>query len=221
MHFPLAYRTAILVTALCLCGQAQNPQGTESRASQVRGIPPRATPGDYQAHAEAGKATIAAESLGHSIPRPQGSPLVTEDYVVIETGLFGPAGAHLTISYDDFSLRINDKKNPQSSQPFGMVYRSLKDPDWVPPESADSKSKSSFSTGGQGGNEPPPPVHMPLELQRAAQQRVQKAALPQGDRVLPEAGLIFFNYHGKIENIHSMELMYHGPAGNATLELQP
>jgi hypothetical protein len=52
-------------------------------------------------------------------------------------------------------------------------------------------------------------------------QRVQKAALPGGDRALPQAGLIFFQYRGKTTGIHSLELVYSGPAGKATLALQP
>jgi len=52
-------------------------------------------------------------------------------------------------------------------------------------------------------------------------QRVQKSALPEGDRPLPQAGLIFFQYRGKSKGIHSMELMYAGAAGKATIALQP
>ena len=43
----------------------------------------------------------------------------------------------------------------------------------------------------------------------------------EGDRPLPQAGLIFFQYRGKIQNIHSLELIYSGSAGKTTLKLQP
>jgi hypothetical protein len=62
---------------------------------------------------------------------------------------------------------------------------------------------------------------MPLELQRAMAQKVQKAVLPEGDRALPVAGLLFFSYRGKTDSIRSMELIYSGPAGKATVALQP
>ena len=52
-------------------------------------------------------------------------------------------------------------------------------------------------------------------------QRAQKAALPEGDRTLPVAGLLFFQYSGKAKSIRSVDLIYNGPAGKATLELQP
>ncbi len=50
------------------------------------------------------------------------------------------------------------------------------------------------------------------------QQKVQKASLPEGDRPLPAAGLIFFEHHGKTT---SAELIYASPAGKAILKLQP
>src|ERR1700722_11029155 len=230
MRIPRAWKTGLLISALCLYawGQAPpsqtppSPPAKDAPVNEMKGMPPRATPGDYQAHAAAGTLTVGAEFLGHSIPTPQGT-LTTEDYVVVETALFGPADARLKISSDEFSLRVNEKKASLPSQPFGMVFRSLKDPDWAPPDAPEAKSKSSFSTGGQGGqgNDPPAPVHMPLELQRAMQQRVQKASLPAGDRALPQAGLIFFPYRGKGSGIDSLELTYAGPAGKDTLMLQP
>ena len=89
-----------------------------------------------------------------------------------------------------------------------MVIRSVKDPEYEPPTKAASKSKTSVGGGGQGdqpdANAPPPPI--PIELRRAMAQRVQKAALAEGDRPLPQAGLIFFQYRGKEQGIHSVEL---------------
>jgi len=191
----------------------------ETRAS--KGVPPRATPGDYQAHEQAGAITLAAEFTGHSVPTPE-AVLSTEDYVVVEVALFGPADARLTLSFDNFSLRINGKKMPTPAQPYGLVFPSLKDPEWEPPASAESKSKTSFGGGGKNANDPPPaPVHMPIELRRVMQERVQKASLPEGERPLPEAGLIYFPYGGKTQGIHSIELIYSGAAGKATLTLHP
>src|ERR1017187_9562678 len=201
MRISSAFGTVVLIPALCLCAPGQNTQSKDPQASEAKGIPPRAAPADYQAQAPAGTVTVAA-------------------------GLFGPSGARLKISIDNFSLRVYAKKMTSlPSQPFGMVFRSLKDPVWedsVAVEAKAAKSSTGISTGGKGGEkEPAAPVHMPLELQRAMQQRVQKTALPEGDRALPQAGLIFFPYRGKVAGIHSIELVYTGPAGTATLTLQP
>jgi len=166
--------------------------------------------------------TVAAEFTGHSVPTLQG-PLSTEDFVVVETALFGSPDAQIKLSADDFSLRINGKKTPLPSLPYGMVLGSLKDPEWEPPEPAKSKSKTSLGGGGNSdqADGPPPPVKIPIGVQRAMAQRVQKATLPEGDRALPLAGLIFFQYRGKTQGIHSIELIYAGPAGKASLTLQP
>jgi hypothetical protein len=211
--------TGLFVTALCLCAQGQ-----ETQIKEIRGLPPRATPADYQAQAQAGGMTIAAEFVGHFVPTLQGN-LSTEDYVVVETGMFGPPEAHIKLFLGDFSLRINGKKTALPGQPYGMVIKSLKDPDWEPPAAAESssKSKTNVSTGGGGGQDkdPPAPVHIPIEVQRAMQQRIQKASLPEGDRTVPVAGLIFFQYSGRTQGIRSIELIYNGSAGNITLELRP
>jgi hypothetical protein len=110
-----------------------------------------------------------------------------------------------------------------------LILKSLKDPDWVPPDAGEggkSKSKGGLtgSGGGEkgGGDDPPPaPAKMPLELQRAMAQKVQKSVLPEGDRALPVAGLLFFPFRGKTDSIRSMELIYSGSAGKVTLALQP
>jgi hypothetical protein len=167
---------------------------------------------------------VAAEFRGHSVPTLQAT-LSTEDYVVIEMGLFGSPSARIKVSSADFSLRINGKKTLLPSQQYGLVIGSVKDPEWEPPVPAAPKSKTSLGGGGKGeqgdANTPPAPVQIPIGVQRAMAQQVQKASLPEGDRTLPQAGLIFFQYRGKTQSIHSLELIYSGAAGKATLPLQP
>ncbi len=62
---------------------------------------------------------------------------------------------------------------------------------------------------------------MPIELRRTMEQRVKRAAMLEGDRDLPQAGLLFFDYRGKTQNIRSLELIYSGSAGSAKVALQP
>ncbi len=215
MRLSTALRIAVLIAAIGLCVHGQNAP------IEAKGLPPRAAPSDYPAQAQAGTLTIAAEFKGHWVPTLEGT-LSTEDYVVIETGLFGSPGARIKLSLDDFALRINGKKTPLPSQPYGLGVRSLKDPEWAPPETAAPKSKTSVGGGGQSEDSgPPEPVKIPIAVQRAMAQRVQKASLLQGDRGLPQAGLLFFQYRGKTENLDSIELIYTGPDGKATLKLQP
>lgn len=206
----------ILSAGVCLCAQ------TGGREAQTeKGIPPRATAKDYQTQAQTGAVTIAAEFTGHSLPTLEG-PLTTNEYIGVEAALFGPPGTQLKISASDFSLRVNGKKTPLESQPYVLIVPSLRDPEWIPPEQAEKKSKSSIGGGGQGqeSSGPPPPVKVPVAEQRAWAQRVQRAALPEGERMLPQAGLVFFLYRGKEKGIETVELIYDGPAGKVTLKLQ-
>jgi hypothetical protein len=215
-------RIVVLIAAIGICLQGQSTPTTDAQV-EAKGMPPRAAPADYQVQAQAGTVTVAAEFTGHSVPILQGA-LSTEDYVVIETGFFGSPGARIKLSSGDFALRINGKKTPLPSQPYGLVVGSVKDPEFEPAGPSASKSKTNLSSSGkgeQGDNTPPAPVPIPIGVQRAMAQRVQKAALPEGDRTLPVAGLIFFQYRGKTQGIHSIELIYAGPAGKVTLALQP
>lgn len=212
--------TVLCVASLCFCLWGQESPRATGQPTEVKGIPARATPADYQTQAKTGDFTIAADFVGHSVPTPEAT-LSTDDFVVIETALFGPADAKLKLSVEDFTLFINGKKKALASQPPGMVFKSLKDPEWAPPKTEEKKSKTSFGGGGNTDGSLPPVVHVPLELRRTMAQRVEKASLPQGDRVLPQAGLIFFDYRGKTQTMHSIELVYKGPAGEATLTLNP
>jgi hypothetical protein len=221
MQFSTTLKACVPIAVLSWCAQGQDTPTKEAQPSETKGMPPRATPADYQAQGQAGTVTIAAEFKGHSVPTPL-AVFSTEDYVVIETGLFGPPDARVKLSVEDFSLRINAKK-PLPAQPYGLVLKSLKDPEWVPPEPAEGKgSKTSFGGGGKGdAGAPPVTPHMPMPLQRVMEQKVVKASMAEGDRALPQAGLIFFQYRGKTQNIQSLELIYSGPAGKATLTIQP
>jgi hypothetical protein len=213
MQFHPKPGTGILIFAVLTAVLCQYALGQDAK-----GLPPRATPGDYQAHIQAGSVTLAAEFTGHSLPTPD-AVLTTENYVAVEVGFFGPPGAHLNFSPGDFSLRINGKKTPSPAQPYAVVFKSLKDPNYVTPGGNAKSSKTSLGGGADQNASPLPPiVHIPIDVERTMEQRVQKAALPEGDRPLPQAGLIFFEHHGKVS---SVELTYTGPAGTAILTLQP
>jgi hypothetical protein len=191
----------------------------EQDASESKGLPPRAAANEYLSQGQAGSVTIGAEFVGHSVPTREAT-YSSEDYIVVEAGLFGPARTKLAAT--DFSLRVNGKKTVLPNQPSELVFRSLKDPEWEPTKK--EKSKGSLSTGGGGGGDQdatPEVVHMPIELKRAMEANVRKSVMPEGDRMLPQAGLLFFEYRGRTQGIRSLELVYSGAAGNATIRLQP
>jgi hypothetical protein len=205
--------------AAALGASAQTPAMPE-----MQGLPPRASAADYSAQEKVGDITIGADFVGHAVPTMQG-PLTSEDYVAVELAFYGPANAKARISFQDFSLRINEKKSTLPSQQYGMVMKSLSDPEWIPPVVEGEKSKGGgISAGGGGGgaagDPKPAPPKMPFPLRRAMEQKAQKSALPEGERLLPVAGLVFFAYRGKDQGIQQVELLYNGAAGKTTLSLR-
>jgi hypothetical protein len=226
MRITIAIGTSLLVGAALWLG-AQVPQATVPEATgkdapvRAVGLPPRASPTDYQYVAQAGTVTICAEFMGHGVPTEEGGPYTTENYVVVEAALFGPPNAKIQLSYKDFSLRINGKKQPVPSQPYVTVFPNLKDPEWEPPESEKNLAESTIS--GAGGTTADRfkqgPPKMPMALRHIMEQRVLKASLSEGERPLPQAGLLFFDWHGETKGIRSMELLYSGPTGKAALTL--
>jgi hypothetical protein len=183
-----------------------------------QGLPPRASPSDYPAQAKLGAVTLAADFAGHGLPTPDGL-LSSDDYVVVEVAFFGPPETRMPISSNDFSLRINNRKNPTSSESYERVGTSVKDPEWTPPEKPEKGGNGILGGGGNDTSKDPPKP--PAELRRAWAQRVKKAALANGERLLPQDGFLYFSYGGKLNGIHSLELTYNGPAGNVTLVLHP
>jgi hypothetical protein len=223
MRDDLAMMTIVRMLSVLVAAGSLGAQ-PPAAVKEAQGLPPRAAPTDYLVQGKAGAITIAADFTGHGIAN-GGGALSSEDFVAVDIGLYGPADARLTISASDFSLRINGKKAPLPSQPWGLVAKNIKDPEWVPAEPVDApKSKGGLSGSGGGGQQPgdPPPLppKVPIELLRTWQQHLKRAAMPEGDRALPQAGVLFFPYRGKTESIKSVELIYQGPAGKATLTLQ-
>ena len=165
---------------------------------------------------------MAAEFAGHGIPTQDG-PLVTDSYIVVEVAFFGPPGTRLPMSFNDFSLRINKKKNPTPSEAYERVGTSAKDPEWTPPEKPEKSSGGVLGSigGGGGDNDSKIPPHPTAEERRGWAQRVKKASLADGDRALPQDGLLYFSYGGNVKNIRSLELIYAGAAGKASLALHP
>lgn len=223
MQFSLRFSLCGAVVALCATLGAQTapaPDAPSPRAT--KGIPARSSATEYMGHGKVGALTIGADFDSHDIPTLE-STLTAEDFVTVEVGIFGAPGAHATISATDFSIRINGKKSPTPSEGFAALSRNLRDPSWAPPEQKDKpKSRGGINTGGDqdGLGSTPAPVHIPPEMERAMRQQVGAAALPEGDRVLPVAGLLFFKYSGQAKGIHEVELVYEGSAGKGSIKLQ-
>lgn len=210
--------------AIWLCGE--EPPASHAAAVRAVGLPPRVAPSDYQFHVQAGSLSLAAEFVGHDIPTEEGGPYQTPAFVVVSAALYGPEGMKVALTPGDFSLRVNGKKPPLVSKAYGFVFPSLRDPEWEPTAAEKNQAELAGAGGGMGGgrgaDQPvfrSAPAKMPVERRHLMEQRVLKASLPEGERMLPQAGLLYFEW-GDIKNIRSMELTYSGAAGAASLNLE-
>jgi hypothetical protein len=217
-----AVMAAVLGGAWWLHGQDASSNGTSAgNGAPARGLPPRLTPSDYQFHVQAGAVTIAAEFVGHSVPTEEGGPYATDSFVAVTTALFGARDAKIQLNNKDFSLRINGKKPPLPSQPSVTVFPTLRDPEWEPLNAEKEQARTASAGEGRAGQPQfrPATIQMPAERRHVMEQRVLKALLAEGNRALPQAGLLFFEWRADTKGIRSIELVYSGPAGNATLAL--
>jgi hypothetical protein len=224
-------KTAVLLSAAfgrILTAQTPAPPPAPASTVDVKGIATRASAAEYQTAVKVGNYTLAVDFDANGVPTSDGV-FSTEEYIVFEVALYGPPGSHAMLQLSDFALRINGKKQPTPAQPYTFVFKSLKNPEWeatlayVPKESANGINAGG---GGRGGgapadNLPPPKPKMPIDIERKMELRVQKAAVSEADRPLPQTGLIFFPYAGKIKNIHNMDLIFTGAIGKATIPMQP
>jgi hypothetical protein len=220
---------AAFAAALCQVaggqGPAQPAAPPKASTSEIPRLRPRAAAHDYRARTPVGKYELGAEFKGHVIPTPE-LALQTENYIALEVGLFGPADSRLVISREDFTLKINDKK-AVPAQSFVTLYDSIKDPLYETPEQiADKKARNSDEDKGENkgefGSDRNPRFHpIPFAVRRDWEQRLAKSSLPEGDRALPEGGLLYFSYRGRDASVLSLQLYYSGPAGKATLDIEP
>lgn len=201
----------------------------------AQGTPPKTKASDYPVATQIGTVTLAAEYLVHSLPTPKGT-LIANDYLIVEAAFFGPSFSRLKMSPDNFSLRINGKGQPLTTEPAGMVSGSIKFPSGHPHLETSGTVGVGDGTVTVGPRAPPsrfpgdgndrtpvgqPPSIKTVEEESSIDFRVQNAALPEGEHSLPRSGLLYFFYRGKIKNIRSLELFYEGSMGQATLKLLP
>lgn len=200
---------------------------------------PARKPQEYPVHARTGNIIIAAENLGPSVPTPSGG-IYVNNYIVIEVAVFGETKAVRTaeLSASHFALRINGSRSVLRPDSAGFVAAAIKYSDWEryrglegtvglgdagvrigrpTPEARFPGDRRPIE--GRAPN-PVPPVNSPVETKKddtPVEELVQRAALPDGEPVLPVSGCLYFQYKGKVSKIKKLELVYEGPSGATSL----
>ena len=215
MRFFSASRNCIWVAALCLCAQGQTPP-----ANEAKGLAPRASPADYPAQARAGALTIAAEFARHGVPT-AGGTFSTEDFIAVEVGFYGAAGARVN-SPPTISRSASTAKSRCPAGLTGWSSLLSKIPNGSRRNRWGERSRKAASTPAE--TMPTIPRRRqrtcPCRCSTPWNRRCKKPCCPRAIPS-PQAGLLFFQYRGKSEGIQSVELIYDGAAGKATLNLHP
>jgi len=202
------------------------------------GTIPRKATSDYPVQTVLGGHTLAAEYMVRSF-QGRNHTFFTKDYLVVEVALYGPKFARLLVSNGHFSLRINGKKQALLPQAPSFVAASLRYPDWE----MRPRIEAGAGVGDRGviigdppvarfpGDprdrppriprtpEPPGPGGVEKEEPARADEVAVESALPEGELVVPVSGYLYFPSRAKPKSIRSLELLYQGPAGSATLRL--
>ena len=203
-----------------------------------QGTKPNPKPEDYPARAELKDVTIAAENFGHGVTSEHGA-LFARDYVAIDVAVYSPDRRRLVFAPSQFRLRINGKTLPAEAP--GAVAASIKYEDWTTHPHAEAAAgvgdtdvilgapqpSERFPGDGSSRNRLPRPPSVGTDDPNVTKQEakspeevLQRSSLPEGDHlVAPFSGFLYFPYRGKMGKIKSLELIYDGPYGAATLRL--
>jgi len=149
----------------------------------------------------------------------------------------------IPVSIRQFKLRVNGKRDALEAQSPPFVAASVKYPDWerrptlvagggignagvifgppqsgrfpgdpTPPEARTPRRPRVPDQGGPGGIEAREKV-LPEEV-------IVNNALPEGEQRVAVCGYLYFPYRKKTKSIRSLELIYEGSAGSASLRLR-
>lgn len=208
----------------------------------AEGTTPKAKAEEYPAQATAGKVSLGAEYLVRSF-QGRNRTFVANDYLVIEAAVYPAKGEPLLVSSGQFTLRVNGKKRVLFPQAPSFVAASLKYPDWEmrptltagagvgntgviigrPPVTerfpGDPRPPQTRLPAPPRAPEPEDPSGLGSEEAVRAEEVVVETALPEGEISAPISGYLYFAYKGKTKSIRSLELIYQGPVGGATLPL--
>lgn len=193
-------------------------------------IPARPAPADYQAHASTGPLSLAADFQGRTVPAP--SAFILKSHIVVEIAVFT---RDFQFNTGHFTLKLNGK-TPVLAQTAGMVGGSLKYANWEGERGITASAglgnanvilgrQTAPRFPGDRRNEPsrPPgtPAPKPTEQPEFAPwDWVEKLAWADGPGKGPAAGLLYFPYQGNLAKLKTIELLYNGPEGTATLVLR-
>ena len=170
-------------------------------------------PSDYPAQGCVADFKLGAEYMVSSFSAQEES-FTVDHYLIVEIGIFPQGEAKIDLRR--FTLRINGKTSLMTQTP-GMVAASVKYPDWT------SKPEMTAAAGPVLVGRPPGVERFPgdrrnqrgipgqvIETQEPKVDHaglIETAALSEGKRSKPIAGLLYFPYDKKLKTIRTVDLL--------------
>lgn len=201
------------------------------------GLDSRPSAADYPHHVALPKAALGAEYHGRAFDSQAGA-FVTQDFLVVEVAMF-PLREPVEFSSSHFRLRLNGKKPELLPVTPGTVALAIRNPDHYEQrpglvagggvgggqvifgrprrsERFPGDPEARVPTGGPASEQaqtPDPLLRSAEAVEKFALSRIE--APPAG-----AAGLVYFYWRGKHARLKRIELIYDGPAGQATFRLR-
>lgn len=201
------------------------------------GLDPRPSASDYPCYSALPRGSVSAEYHGRAFDSRTGS-FVTQDFLVVEVALF-PGQAPLEFSPSHFRLRVNGRKPELLPVTPGTVALAIRNPDQYErrpglvagggvgsgqvifgqprrSERFPGDPEARIPTGGPGSQQAQTPGVLLSAAEAAEKFGLSRLEAQKGGA----AGLVYFYWRGKHAKLKRIELIYDGPAGQATFRLR-
>jgi hypothetical protein len=201
------------------------------------GTEPKSKASDYPKHMKLEALDIGAEYLARLTPDGH----FAGNYIVVEVALFPDRRKEIDVALSYFRLRVNGRELAQLAQSPQSVAFALKNPEaegFRGPQASIGAGQGSVIVGGPArtgrfpgdpqarraprpeprdqDQQPPDPATQPLSDFEAA----VRFALDEGRSTTARSGLVYFYWNENLKKIRSLELIYEGPAGKASLAIR-
>lgn len=193
------------------------------------GVAPRIRSSDYPVHQNAKGVTIGAAIVPPDQVSKMFSRAISNQYVVIEVGIYPDNGAAFNVDSLNFDLRVEGRVSraerprdvgPWSDKPMtgngrpgnlpvnigteaGVIYSRSNDPVYGKRQGVGTYGGVSVDNYPQPPNNPQPPSQDPKVLER-----VMDMALPDGDTSKAVAGYLYFPQSAKRKKSDTLQLDY-------------
>ncbi|MBC7928600.1 MAG: hypothetical protein H7039_23395 [Bryobacteraceae bacterium] len=180
-------------------------QGTETKRAAT----------EFPVQASLPGAQLGAEFMVRLISYGRES-FVSDNFLVVEVALYPDKGSQIVIRPNEFTLRVNGKKELLTPQAPQAVAMSISYPAWESNPNAGAERFPGDPRARPMPGPPAPSVAAPeVEQKRLSPTEViTRSALPEGPRKTLASGYLFFPWRGNPARLKTVEMMVTPESGS-------